>query len=147
MSRFVVVFVCALAMLPGCADSSGPRPSASFAATNFDRIELHAWRETLGPLYPITIARSDSIAKVVELFAPSSAAWREAAEFPGTPILAAFYEGQQLRTEYGFVETARGQGGYLVNRNGTQIRVRTATDADITQFLSFFGMGVVVIKN
>jgi hypothetical protein len=147
MSRFVVVFVCALAILPGCADSSAPQPTASFAATNFDRIELHAWRETLGSLYPITIARSDSIAKVVELFAPNSASWREAAEFPGIPILAAFYEGQQLRTEFGFVETAHGQGGYLVNRNGTQIRVRTATDADITQFLSFFGMGVVVIKN
>ena len=148
MSRFAVALVSALVLVvPGCSDSSAPSPNASLVASNFDRIELHAWRETLGSAYPITIARSDSIATVVEFFAPSSTAWRDAAEFPGTPILAAFYEGAQLRTEYGFVETSRGEGGYLVNRTGTKIQTRRASPDDITQFLAFFGMGVVVVKN
>ena len=147
MSRLAVATLSALALLSACRDSAAPRPSASVVASSVDRIELHAWRETLGAAYPITIARSDSIETVVQFVSPNSPAWREAAGFPGTPILAAFYESGQMKAEYGFVETARGQGGYLVNRNGTQIRVRTATDADITQFLAFFGIGTVVIKN
>ena len=148
MSRAVVAFALSLVLaVPGCSDSSAPQPNASFVESSFDRIELHAWRETLGPAYPMTIARADSIATVVEFFAPSSAAWRDAAEFPRTPMLAAFYEGDQLRTEYGFVETSHGQGGYLVNRTGTKIQTRPASADDIARFLSFFGMGVVVVKN
>ena len=147
MSRFVAALVCALVIIPGCSESSAPQAKASLLASNFDRIELHAWRETLGPAYPITIARADSIAAVIEFLEPSSSAWRSAAQMPGIPIIAGFYEGDEMRTEYGFVEIAHGQGGHLVNRTGTSIQVRRATPEDITQFMAFFGIGVVVVKN
>ena len=142
MSRAVVAVVCALVLIvPGCNSSPVTSP---LVVSNVDRIELRAWRETLGPAYPLTILRSDSIATVVDFFAPDATAWRDASEFPGIPILAAFLEGEQLRTEFGFVETAHGQGGFLVNRTGQRIRVRTASANDITRFLAFFGLSVEV---
>ena len=147
MSRAIIAVACALVLtVTGCSDSTPP-VAASLVSSTIDRIELHAWRETLGPQYPLTIARADSIATVVNFFAPSASSWRDAAAFPGTPILAAFFEGGQLRDEYGFVQTSHGQGGFLVNRTGTRIRVRTASYEDITQFMAFFGVGVVVVKN
>ena len=115
------------------------------ALDNVDRIELHAWRETLGPSYPLTIARQDSIATVIGFFAPNDAAWRDAEDFPGRPILAGFYSGEEMHGELGFVETSHQQGGFLVSRASGRIRVRTATPDEITRFLAFFGMGVVIV--
>ncbi len=138
MSRACAVGLYAMAAIVGaCGSSQATQPELT---RRIDRIELQAWRETLGPAYPLTITRSDSIATVLGFFAPSAAAWRNAAEFPGIPILAAFLEGDQLSEEYGFVETSHLQGGFLVNRTGTRIRVRTASPADIERFLAFFGL-------
>ena len=142
MSRAVVAAVCALVL--GCNSSPVTAP---FVASSVDRIELRAWRETLGPAYPLTILRADSIATVVDFFAPNASSWRDATEFPGTPILAAILEGDQLRTEFGFVETAHGQGGFLVNRTDRHIRVRTASADDITRFLAFFGLSVEIHRD
>jgi hypothetical protein len=125
----------------GCGSSQVTEP---VALDNVDRIELHAWRETLGPSYPLTITGGDSIATVVNFLAPNDPAWRDAEVFPGTPILAAFYSGEQVRAEYGFVETSHQQGGFLVNRASGRIRVRSATPSDIARFLAFFDLSVEI---
>jgi hypothetical protein len=109
-----------------------------------DGIKLLAWQDALGPAYPLTITGTDSIATVTRFFDPGAAQWRDTSAFPGTPILAGFYAGNELRAEYGFVETSHGQGGYLVNRGGARIRLRAASPADITRFLAYFGLTVSI---
>ena len=144
LPRSFAAAVCALALVvPGC---ESPQPTQPVALDAVDRIELRAWRETLGPLYPLAITRSDSIAAVVAFFSPTTG-WRDARSFPGTPILAAFLSGDRLVGEYGFVETSHQEGGFLVNRLDGRIRVRTASPADITRFLAFFGMSVEIRTN
>ena len=140
---FAVALSALVLIAAGCDSSRLTEPVV--ALDNVDRIELHAWRETLGPSYPLTITRQDSIATVIGFFAPNDAAWRDAEVFPGTPILAGFYSGEAMRGELGFVETSHQQGGFLVSRASGRIRVRTATADDITRFLAFFDMGVVIV--
>ena len=142
---FAVASSALVLIAAGCNPSRLAEPMV--ALDNVDRIELHAWRETLGPSYPLTITRQDSIATVVGFFAPNDAAWRDAEAFPGTPILAGLYSGQEMRGELGFVETSHQQGGFLVSRASGRIQVRTATADDITRFLAFFGMGVVLVED
>jgi hypothetical protein len=142
MPRSYAVALCALLHIAGGCDSSQVTQPA--VPEGIDRIELRAWRETLGPAYPLTITSAGSIATVLEFFAPTNAAWRDAAEFPGTPILAAFLARGDLRAEFGFVETSHQQGGFLVNRSGNRVRVRPASAADIDRFLAFFGLRVEV---
>ena len=139
---FVVSLSALVLAVEGCSSSQLTEPMV--ALDTVDRIELHAWRETLGPSYPLTITGRDSIATVVGFFAQNDAAWRDREDFPGTPILAAFYSGAQLRGEYGFVETSHQQGGFLVNRAAGRIRVRSATANDIARFLAFFNLSVEI---
>lgn len=140
--RPFVVIVSALTLaVEGCRSSRLTEP---VVLDNVDRIELHAWRETLGPSYPLTITGQDSIATVVDFVAPNDPAWRDADAFPGLPILAGFYSGEELRGEYGFVETSHQQGGFLVNRARGRIRVRSATASDIARFLAFFDLSVEI---
>ena len=139
---FVIALSALVLVAVGCRSSELTEPLV--ALDTVDRIELHAWRETLGPSYPLTITGRDSIATVVGFFAQNDAAWRDREDFPGTPILAAFYSGAQLRSEYGFVETSHQQGGFLVNRAAGRIRVRAATANDIARFLAFFNLSVEI---
>lgn len=133
---------CLLALaFVGCSSNQPTTPSSDAA---FDHIALLAWKETLGPSYPITIRGADSIATVTRFVDPGSAAWRDTSAFPGTPILAGFYVGDDLRAEYGFVETTHDGGGFLVGRIAGRIRVRAASAADISRFLAFFGFSVVI---
>jgi hypothetical protein len=123
---------------------SGNQPTTPPSDASFDHIGLLAWKETLGPSYPITIRGADSIATVTRFVDPAGAAWRDTSAFPGTPILAGFYVGDDLRAEYGFVETTHASGGFLVGRVAGRIRVRAASAADISRFLAFFGVAVAI---
>jgi hypothetical protein len=131
--------ICVLALtLAACSADHVTAPTIA----DVDRIELHAWKDALGPAYPLTITSSDSIASIIRFFDPSAAAWRDTTAFPGVPILAAFYADSSLLAEYGFVEISHGQGGYLVSRTGSRIRVRIASANDIDTFLAYFGLSV-----
>jgi len=142
MSRSNALALCAVVLIAAGCNSS--QVTGLDVPEGIDRIELRAWRETLGPGYPLTITRADSIAVVLDFFAPANPAWRKAAEFPGVPILAAFLSAGDLRAEFGFVETSHQQGGFLVNRSGNEIRVRPASPSDIDRFLAFFGLRVEI---
>ena len=139
-SRSIAVGFAALALSIAACESSDVTQPAALA--DVDRIELHAWRETLGPSYPLTLTGVDTAATVVAFFAPNDGNWRQASEFPGTPILAAFFSDNVVLGEYGFVEISHQQGGFLVHRENGRIRVRSATPSDITRFLAFFDLSV-----
>jgi hypothetical protein len=128
--------------LSACGSSS-VAPSAADPG-HVDRVELHAWQETLGPAYPLTLTQPDSIAAMLSFADFAAASWRDTAAFPGTPILSALYDGPDLRAEFGFVESSHGQGGWLVNQVGSHIRVRAATASDIARFLAFFDLAVEI---
>jgi hypothetical protein len=129
------------------ACSSDPVVSPAAMLDGVDRVSLLAWRETLGPAYPLTVTGVDSIATITRFVDAANAGWRDTTALPGIPILAAFYAGEDLRAQYGFVETSHGAGGVLVNQIGSRLRIRTATAADISRFLAFFGISVEIRSN
>ena len=110
-------------------------------------MSLLAWKETLGPKYPLTVARADSIAMILDFFGTAATGWREQSELTQTPMFAGFYRGQSLESERGFLEFSHGAGGLLLIRERGKLYSRVASAADIDRFLSFFGVGVVVIPN
>lgn len=128
------------------ADAESTKPQAPNAAlANADRASVLAWKETLGLAYPITLRGRDTVAALVRFIAPAGAEWA-ASSAQGSPIIAAFYAGDQVAGEYGFIETSHGQGGYFVLKQGSALFTRPATGADISRFMAFFGIGVIVIE-
>jgi hypothetical protein len=140
-----------LALACACAGTNEQalitQPAAAAAAdlANADRAALLAWKETLGTLYPLTIRGRDTVSALTRLVAPANAQWT-ANTSKGTPLMAAIYAGDQTAGEIGFIETARGDGGFFVLRQGTGLLARPATDDEIGQFLAFFGIGVAVVE-
>jgi hypothetical protein len=132
--------------LGGCSATDAASPAQAYAQPfdNVDRVSLLAWRETLGPSYPLTVQGRDSAATIVKFFDVSGAGWRDTTETPQFPLTAAFYAGSEMRGELGIVESSYGQGGFLVSHVGSRVRVRTASAADVTRFLAFFGVNVQV---
>ena len=84
---------------------------------------------------------------ILDFFNAASAEWRAQAELTQTPMFAGFYRGQSLESERGFIEFSHGAGGLLLIRERGKLYSRAASPADIDRFLSFFGIGVVVIPN
>lgn len=72
------------------------------ALQQIDRVSLLAWKETLGPKYPLTVARADSIAMILDFFGTAAGEWREQPALTQTPMFAGFYRGQSLESERGF---------------------------------------------
>ena len=143
-----------ISFLAGCRASSAPATDASSLTAaepatlqQIDRVSLLAWKETLGPRYPLTVSRADSVAMVLDLFKTSASPWSVLTVMPGVPMLAAFYRGGEVESRRGFIETSHGMGGLLVVQEHETTYARTASAADIARFLSFFGVGVVVIPN
>ena len=139
------------ALVTACSSAS-TQPDSRLAADpivlqQIDRVSLLAWKETLGPKYPLTVARADSIAMILDFFSTAGTGWREQGELTQTPMFAGFYRGQSLESERGFLEFSHGAGGLLLIRERGKLYSRAASAADIDRFLSFFGVGVVVIPN
>ena len=142
-----------LALLSACSNSSEPTiqldqglVAEPVVLQGIDRVSLLAWKETLGSKYPFTVARADSIAIVLDFF-KTWAGWREQGELTQIPMFAGFYRGQSLESERGFLEISHGQGGLLLIRERGKLYSRQASAADIDRFLSFFGVGVVIVAN
>jgi hypothetical protein len=144
------------AVLTACASSSerSTEPAAQTeragepaALQQIDRVSLLAWKESLGPNYPLTVLRADSIATVVEFFKATGAGWREQGDLEQLPMFAGFYRGASLESERGFVEFSHGAGGLLLIRERGKLYSRAASPADIDRFLGFFGVGVVLYPN
>jgi hypothetical protein len=146
-SILLVGLVSALACSAASTEPDSRLATEPAALQQIDRVSLLAWKETLGPKYPLTVARSDSIAMIVEFFGTAAMSWREQAELTQTPMFAGFYRGQSLESERGFIEFSHGAGGMLLIRERGKLYSRAASAADIDRFLSFFGVGVVVIPN
>ena len=145
---------CLIAVCLGCAETSAPLTDAAAARSyrpadlqQIDRVSLLAWKETLGPKYPLTVARADSIALILDFFSTTSAQWKEQATVGGIPMLAGFYRAGQLESQRGFVETSHGAGGLLVIQERGKLYSRVASPADIARFLSFFGVSVELYPN
>jgi len=147
-----VLLVGLLSAACSAASTESTQPDARLATEpaalhQIDRVSLLAWKETLGPKYPLTVARADSIAMILDFFSPAGTGWREQGELTQTPMFAGFYRGQSLESERGFLEFSHGAGGLLLIRERGKLYSRAASAADIDRFLSFFGVGVVVIPN
>ena len=147
-----VLFVGFLSAACSAASTESTQPDARLATEpaalhQIDRVSLLAWKETLGPKYPLTVARADSIAMILDFFSTAGTGWREQGELTQTPMFAGFYRGQSLESERGFLEFSHGAGGLLLIRERGKLYSRAASAADIDRFLSFFGVGVVVIPN
>jgi hypothetical protein len=84
---------------------------------------------------------------VLDFFNAASTDWHAQAGLTQTPMFAGFYRGQSLESERGFIEFSYGAGGLLLIRERGKLYSRVASPADIDRFLSFFGIGVVVIPN
>jgi hypothetical protein len=110
-----------------------------------DRASLLAWKETLGPAYPLTIRGRDTVSALVRLIDPANAEWKQTT-VPGIALVAEFYAGDKAAGEYGFIETSHGQGGYFVSRVGSTVFSRRASADDIARFMAFFGVGVVIVE-
>jgi hypothetical protein len=103
------------------ASTESTQPDARLATEpaalhQIDRVSLLAWKETLGPKYPLTVARADSIAMILDFFSTAGTGWREQGELTQTPMFAGFYRGQSLESERGFLEFSHGAGGLLLIR-------------------------------
>ena len=147
-----VLLVGLLSAACSAASTESMQPDARLATEpvvlqQIDRVSLLAWKETLGPKYPLTVARADSIAMILDFFSTAGTGWREQGELTQTPMFAGFYRGQSLESERGFLEFSHGAGGLLLIRERGKLYSRAASAADIDRFLSFFGVGVVVIPN
>jgi len=147
-----VLLVGFLSAACSAASTESTQPDARLATEpaalhQIDRVSLLAWKETLGPKYPLTVARADSIAMILDFFSTAGTGWREQGELTQTPMFAGFYRGQSLESERGFLEFSHGAGGLLLIRERGKLYSRAASAADIDRFLSFFGIGVVVIPN
>jgi len=147
-----VLLVGFLSAACSAASTESTQPDARLATEpaalhQIDRVSLLAWKETLGPKYPLTVARADSIAMILDFFSTAGTGWREQGELTQTPMFAGFYRGQSLESERGFLEFSHGAGGLLLIRERGKLYSRAASAADIDRFLSFFGVGVVVIPN
>lgn len=141
-------------MLIACSASSldSTQPDSRLATEpvalqQIDRVSLLAWKETLGPKYPLTIVRADSINMILSFFNAAGTGWHEQGELTQTPMFAGFYRGQSLESERGFVEFSHSVGGLLLIRERGKLYSRTASPAEIDRFLSFFSIGVVVIPD
>jgi hypothetical protein len=138
------------AVLAACASSAEPtaeRATAPAALQQIDRVSLLAWKESLGPKYPLTVVRADSIAMIVEFFNANGAEWGEQGNLEQLPMFAGFYQGSSLASERGFVEFSHGAGGLLLIRERGKLYSRPASPADISRFLGFFGVDVVLYSN
>ena len=134
------------------ASTASTQPDSRLAADpivlqQIDRVSLLAWKETLGPKYPLTVARADSINMILDFFSAANSEWHAQGELTQTPMFAGFYRGQSLESERGFIEFSHGAGGLLLIRERGKLYSRAASPVDIDRFLSFFGIGVVVIPN
>jgi hypothetical protein len=142
------------AVFAACSTSSEPstQPDARLtvepvALQKIDRVSLLAWKETLGPKYPLTIVRADSIKLILDFFNTTASEWHEQGALTQTPMFAGFYRGESLESERGFVEYSHSTGGLLLIRERGKLYSRAASPRDIDRFLSFFSIGVVVIPD
>ena len=138
-------------VMSGCGPSSASPTDVSTrrvglpaALQEIDRVSLLAWRETLGPKYPLSVFRPDSIAMILEFFGTNSAEWNDQTKLAGVPMLAGFYRAGQLESLRGFIELSHGAGGLLVIEERGHVYSRAASPEEIARFLSFFGVGVVL---
>jgi len=104
-----VLLVGLLSAACSAASTESTQPDARLATEpaalhQIDRVSLLAWKETLGPKYPLTVARADSIAMILDFFSTAGTGWREQGELTQTPMFAGFYRGQSLESERGFLE-------------------------------------------
>jgi|SRR5687768_10540727 len=141
-------------VLSGCGassksptDAAAERSDVPAALAQIDRVSLLAYKETLGPKYPLTVSRPDSIALILDFFDASAGEWKQQTAVVGIPMLAGFYRGGQLESERGFIETSHGAGGILLVREAGKLYSRVASPADIARFMSFFGLSVEVHTN
>src|SRR5678816_2536298 len=96
-SVLLVGLLSALACSATSTESKQPDarlPAEPVDLQQIDRVSLLAWKETLGPEYPLTVARADSIAMILSFFSAAGTGWREQGELTQTPMFAGFYRGQ-----------------------------------------------------
>jgi hypothetical protein len=136
---------CAASTTESIAAAATAEVSVKPELATADRASLLAWKETLGPAYPLTIRGRDTVSALVRLIDPANPEWKQTA-VPGIALLAEFYAGDKAAGEYGFIETSHGQGGYFVSRTGSTVFSRRASANDIARFMAFFGVGVVIVE-
>ncbi len=148
-----VLLACIGTVLAACSDSRGPVQPTSLlsaplslpTAAATTRIVLRAWEDARVGLPPLAVTRSDSIERVVAFVRARSDGWQRTNSLPGVALPAEFYEGQRVAQRFGILDLP-GDSGFFVSWQGTEALLRPAKDAELLQFLAFFGINVVTIE-
>lgn len=134
-------------------DSSPSRatgPDSSFAPSlgGAAYAELRAWEDTRRGLPPLRVTRADSVASLVAWMDARRGGWTRVATLPGIALPVEFWRGGALVTKVGVINTAHGEGGYLVTwdpNNATRAATRPIDAREFAQVMAFFGMSTVII--
>jgi hypothetical protein len=153
--RIAIGALCAtlFASVLACSDATEPRLGSDAETTTLiapsasatSKIVLKAWEDTRVGLPPLAITRADSIEAVIAFVRARSSGWIRTDSLPGNPLPAEFYEQNRVTQRFGIVDL-EGDTGFFVTWQGSQALLRPATDAELLEFLGFFGIGVVVVE-
>jgi hypothetical protein len=141
--RFIIA---TLVGVSACASSStGPGPSpVEFSGTT--RVVLRAWEDTRAGLPPLAITRADSVEAFLAFIRSKSDGWRAAGDsLPGIALPAELYVGTALQGRFAMLDLP-GDTGMFVSWRGSERSLRPATDAELGQFLAYFGIAVTVVE-
>ena len=134
-----------VAVAPACTSAVSAEPSApDLAGTT--RIVLRAWEDTRAGLPPLAVTRADSVSRVVAFVRSKSDGWLTSGDsLPGRALPAEFYEADRLTARFGILDR-EGDGGFFVSWQGNSVSLRPATEAEMGEFLAFFGISVTVVE-
>jgi hypothetical protein len=91
------------------------------------------------------VTRADSVEAVLAFVRSKSTGWRMADSLPGNPLPAEFYAGTAVQGRFGILDV-EGDSGFFIAWRGSVASVRPASDAELGQFLAFFGIAVIVVE-
>jgi hypothetical protein len=145
MRRLAVRGTMLLGMLGAAACGNAPTAETQQPPAGVTSVVLRAWEDTRRGLPPLAVTRADSVTMFLEFIAARSNGWQNAgASLPGTPLYAELRRGTRVAGRFGFIEISHGAGGYFIRDGSTPAQLRTATAAELAQFLAFFGISVEI---
>ena len=129
------------------ADSLPGGPSIGPALADIAYAELRAWEDTRRGLPPLRVVRPDSVAALVAFMESRRATgWTTVpGALPGIALPIEFWRDGALVARVGVINTAHGQGGYLVAWDNARAATRPISADEFQHLLAFFGMGVVTV--
>jgi hypothetical protein len=127
--------------------ASGPDSSFAPSLAGVAYAELRAWEDTRRGLPPLRVMRPDSVASVVAWMDARRGGWTRVATLPGIALPVEFWRDGALVARVGVINTAHGEGGYLVTwdpANAARAATRPINAREFDTVMAFFGMSTVI---